>query len=104
MAFVDSLKLKYTGVTSLEALAYNINTQGLICSIIDAKNENCYYALYKLESGNYKELIEPTATTISNMLDTLKKYTEQITFVGDGIMSYKEKIASNIKKHVEEIL
>lgn len=97
MAFVDSLKLKYTGVTSLEALAYNINTQGLICSIIDAKNENCYYALYKLESGNYKELIEPTATTISNMLDTLKKYTEQITFVGDGIMSYKEKIASNIK-------
>lgn len=97
MAFVDSLNLKYTGVTSLEALAYNINTQGLICSIIDAKNENCYYALYKLESGNYKELIEPTATTISNMLDTLKKYTEQITFVGDGIMSYKEKIASNIK-------
>ena len=78
MAFVDSLNLKYTGVTSLEALAYNINTQGLICSIIDAKNENCYYALYKLESGNYKELIEPTATTISNMLDTLKKYTEQI--------------------------
>ena len=97
MAFVDSLNLKYTGVTSLEALAYNINTQGLICSIIDAKNENCYYALYKLESGNYKELIEPTATTISNMIDTLKKYTEQITFVGDGIMSYKEKIASNIK-------
>ena len=97
MAFVDSLNLKYTGITSLEALAYNINTPGLICSIIDAKNENCYYALYKLESGNYKELIEPTATTISNMLDTLKEYTEQITFVGDGIMSYKEKIASNIK-------
>lgn len=97
MAFVDSLNLKYTGITSLEALAYNINTPGLICSIIDAKNENCYYALYKLESGNYKELIEPTATTISKMLDTLKEYTEQITFVGDGIMSYKEKIASNIK-------
>ena len=68
MAFVDSLNLKYTGVTSLEALAYNINTQGLICSIIDAKNENCYYALYKLESGNYKELIEPKiASNIKNI-------------------------------------
>ena len=34
---------------------------------------------------------------VKDILFDEEEYTEQITFVGDGIMSYKEKIASNIK-------
>lgn len=91
-AFVDSFKkVKYTGVSSLEALAYNINKEGLICSVIDCKNDNCYFALYELKNNNYKELIPPTSASISEMKEKLKSYSN-ITFVGDGSTNTLNKI------------
>lgn len=84
-AFIDSLEnVKYTGVSSLETLAYNVKNEGLICSVIDCKNDNCYYALYNLENGKYNEIISPSAATFDELSNTLKKYEDsQITFVGD---------------------
>ena len=49
-AFTDSLQIPSVGISSLEGLAYNIKDDGLICSIIDCKNNNCYYALYELKN------------------------------------------------------
>lgn len=96
-AFVDSLNLKYTGVSSLEALAYNIADDGLICSIIDARNENCYFALYNLKNSIYTEIIKPTSSTLTELFEYLKSfYDKKITFVGDGVNSYKEDIQKNI--------
>lgn len=98
-AFSDSLKIKSIGVSSLEALAYNCKEGGLICTMIDAKNNNCYYALYELKNNKYTTLIPPTAETIENIIITLKKYNEKITLIGDASENYKEilsKINSNI--------
>lgn len=93
-AFSDSLNIPCVGISSLEVLAYNISTDGLICSTIDCKNDNCYFALYELKNGNYKVLETPTSENISNVLDLLNtKYeNKNITFVGDGI---KENSISN---------
>lgn len=91
-AFIDSLEnVKYTGVSSLEALAYNINKEGLICSVIDCKNDNCYFALYEFKNNNYTELISPTSASISEMKEKLKSYSN-ITFVGDGATNNLNKI------------
>lgn len=96
-AFTDcSTNVKFSGVSSLEALAYNVNTDGIICSVIDCKNDNCYYAIYNLENSNYVEIIPPTAASIFEMIETIKKYNS-ITFVGDGVIIYKDKIIENIK-------
>lgn len=97
-AFIDSSSdCKYTGVDSLETLAYNYNCDGLICSIIDAKNENCYFALYDLKNKNYNTLIEPNASSISSMIKDLQKYKEKtITFIGDGALEYRNLIEQNI--------
>lgn len=86
-AFSDSLNIPCVGINSLEVLAYNIKNDGIICSTIDCKNDNCYFALYKLENGNYITLEEPCAKTIQEVLDLLNsKYSnEDIEFVGDGI-------------------
>ena len=86
-AFADSLNIPCIGISSLEVLAYNVSTDGLICSTIDCKNDNCYFALYELKNGNYKVLEHPTSESISNVLDLLNsKYeNKNITFVGDGI-------------------
>ena len=98
-AFVDSsFSAKFTGVPSLEALAYNVTTSGLICSVIDCKNDNCYFSLYNLESNNYTELLSPKASSITEMLETLRDFrNSSITFVGDGAISYKDEILQNIK-------
>ena len=47
LAFKDSLNIPCIGISSLEALAYNINTDGIICSLIDAKNNNVYFGVFE---------------------------------------------------------
>lgn len=102
MAFVDcSNNAKYTGVSSLEALAYNIKEDGFIASIIDCKNDNCYYALYELKNGKYTEILSPTAASIFEMFEQLKNTTNKtITFVGDGVNAYQSEILLNIENAI----
>lgn len=97
-AFSDSLNIKSIGITSLEALAYNVNNSGFICSIIDAKNKNCYFALYKLENGIYSEIIAPRAEKIENLINYMQNIDTSITFVGDGAFIYKDFIKSIFTK------
>lgn len=92
-AFCDSLKIKTIGISSLTALAYNSKNCGLICTMIDAKNNNCYYALYELKNNKYETLISPTAETIENVVTNLKKYNKKITFIGDASENYKDTLS-----------
>ena len=97
-AFSDSLKIKCIGISSLETLCYNVKNCGFIGSIIDCKNDNCYFALFELENNEYTEIIEPCAIEIKDlnkMLSNLNELQNNIlTFVGDGSTVYKEKIQS----------
>ena len=88
-AFSDSINIPCIGISSLEVLAYNIKKGGIICSTIDCKNNNCYFALYELNSGNYNVLIKPCAKTVNEVLELLNnQYSDKnISFVGDGIPS-----------------
>ena len=45
-AFSDSLDIKSVGISSLEAMVYNVKTNGVICSLIDAKNDNYKILFY----------------------------------------------------------
>ena len=94
-AFHDSLSIPCVGVTSLEALAYSIKKEGFIVSILDCKNDNCYFALYKLTASQYIEIIPPTADSIVNTLKVCQQnilVDTPITFVGDGSEIYKDLI------------
>lgn len=88
-AFSDSLNIPCVGISSLEVLAYNIKDDGLICSTIDCKNNNCYFALYELVDNVYNILELPTSNSTENILNLLnEKYSDKsICFVGDGIPS-----------------
>lgn len=90
-AFHDSINIPCIGISSLETLAYNIKDDGLICSLIDCKHSNCYFALYQLENSICKELIYPSADSIENICDILNNSyaNRKITFVGDGSLVYK---------------
>lgn len=101
-AFKDSLNIPCVGISSLEALAYNlkdnIKQNEIICSIIDCKNNNCYFALYEKKNNILENLLEPQAESVEACLSILKNYCEDtlenpsIYFVGDGSAIYKNLI------------
>ncbi len=86
-AFSDSINIPCIGVTSLEAYAHSIKQDGLICSTIDCKNNNCYFCLFECNSNFYTIVEEPKATSVDDVLNLLKnKYSNKtIYFVGNCI-------------------
>lgn len=71
----------------------SINNSLIICSLIDAKNENVYYGLF---DENYNELEELSTCSINELIDKLKKLDKPIAFVGDGATSYNEKLKNSL--------
>ena len=104
-AFNDSLNIPCIGISSLEALASNINNNSnLVCSILDCKNDNCYFALYERKEKIFETLIEPQAEDIYSALSILKSYLDDnfensnITFVGDGSKIHQNQIKETFKE------
>lgn len=108
-AFADSKNIPTVGVSSLEALAYNLNQDGLICSLINANNGNVYAGLFEIAEGKtLKSKLDFLSFKDSNgnvSLNTLKDFVEvnnelysNIYFVGDGAVLYKDLIEKLILK------
>lgn len=110
-AFADVKNIPVVGITSLESLAYNVihdnssvNTidekKTLICSLIDAKNNNVYCGLYYYnEKMNLIEIFaEDINVTMKKLKDAFEKNNfSDIIFVGDGAETYKNTIEDNFK-------
>ena len=95
-AFVDALNKDAIGISSLEALAYNVKEEALIYSLIDAKNKNVYAGVFKHKGEEYIQINELIADNINNILDLAKSNKENIIFVGDGAVNYKNEIIKEI--------
>ena len=97
-AFADSLNIPCSGISSLKTLAYNLIDDScesdVVCSIIDCKNDNCYFALYEFKDGVCSNVINPTADTVEHSLELLKDYSN-ILFVGDGALIYSDLISNS---------
>ncbi|MBR0428119.1 MAG: tRNA (adenosine(37)-N6)-threonylcarbamoyltransferase complex dimerization subunit type 1 TsaB [Clostridia bacterium] len=98
-AFSDSLNIGEIGISSLEALAYNVKTTGVICSLIDAKNDNVYAGVFENIDRDYISRRNFSCENISDLLDEFKDSEYSVTFVGDGAVNYKEKIISVLGKN-----
>ena len=76
---------KCVGVSTLEALAYNmIDRCGIICPVMDARREQVYNALFKAENGSLTRLCDDRLITLSDLDNELKNYNCPIYLVGDG--------------------
>lgn len=95
-AFIDVYNKPYFGISSLEGLAYNANSENLVCSIIDAKNNNVYAGIYEYKNKIYTLKTDYISDTIDNLLTKLSEYSSQkITFVGDGSIVYHDILSNN---------
>ena len=85
------------GVPSLVGLAYNISYfDGIICSILDAKNDNVYAALFRYKDDKPVMIENYITDTIDALIGNLKSKNEKVIFVGDGSVTFKEKLVQNL--------
>ena len=97
MAFVDSLNIPFIGISSLEALAYNEKNckNKYICSLIDAKNDNAYFAIYSINEGNISLINRPKCENINTIVNIVSNYNNLI-FVGDGAKAHQTLLENNL--------
>lgn len=88
-AFCDSLQKCAVAVTSLEALANNVNSfNGVIVSLVFARDGECYTQAF--EDG--EELFAPCVMTIDEICDFAKD--KKCLFVGDGALINKDALST----------
>lgn len=97
-AFLDVTGKKVVGVNSLENLAYNLDTNAMVCSLIDAKNNNVYAGFFKKENEIYQPVDLPQFASIEEIIEQAKFKKEKIIFIGNGSLLHKNMIESYIEK------
>lgn len=71
-------------VSTLEALAYNLNADGILCAAMDARCGQVYNALFRRRGQVLERLCEDRAISIKELGCELQKFDEIIFCVGDG--------------------
>ena len=81
---------KVVGVSTLEALAYNVSSSNLLVApIMDARRNQVYNALYRFQDGKIECIAPPRALSIEELAESI---SEKTIFVGDGVKVYKDTL------------
>ena len=89
------------GVSTLEALAYNLYGAGrLVCPIMDARRQQVYTGVYFFmedeEGMEMKTMLEDTAMGIDELVDVLHELRGDVIFLGDGVPVFRDYIRDNL--------
>ncbi len=113
-AFADSKHISTVGVTSLESLAYNLNQDGYICSLINANHDNVYAGFFHINncqtlesSFAFLDLKIENGKNLVNFLEnnsTFSLSNSPIYFVGDAVPIYDDLLNSLILKGKNKII
>lgn len=71
---------------------------GYICSLIDAKNDNVYYALWDNIQGTYQQIGQYLTENINLITEILKDCNKPIFFVGNGSKVYESVLKSSLNE------
>ena len=73
------------GVSTLEAMAWHgLAAGGLICPVMDARRNQVYNALFRIENGRPVRLTEDRPIALKDLAEELKAMGERVFLVGDG--------------------
>ena len=73
------------GVSTLAAMAWNgIAAGGLICPVTDARRNEVYNALFRVENSRPIRLCPDRAITLEKLADELRQFEETVFLTGDG--------------------
>ena len=92
-----TLKIPIIPVSSLMGLAANVETPGqIVCSIMDARRNQVYTAVYETTETLPVQLAEPDVIPIEDALARAEQAGEQIVFLGDGVPVFQTQILEKI--------
>ena len=93
------------GVSTLEALAYNLSGfEGIACPVMNARRDQVYNALFDVNNGEVKRICEDRALAISELEDELLKLNAPVYLSGDGYDISLEGFKSLKCKNTPEML
>lgn len=74
------------GVSTLEALAYNLcGFVGIICPVMNARRSQVYTAIFRSDGERLERLSDDMAIAVSELDERLAELCEPVYLVGDGI-------------------
>ncbi len=81
------------GVSSLAALAWQADPSLLICPLIDARRNEVYFAHYRFENGQLKEV---TPETVGPLEVAIRDIETPCCFIGSGASLYDDFIRQRL--------
>lgn len=98
-ALAHSYNKPIIGINTLDMLALGgAYFDGIICPIIDARNNQVYTSLYSWESDQPKIISEYIGIDMQELMAMLKEKKEKVIFMGDGVLSFKQCIIDTLKE------
>lgn len=93
----QALNKPFVGISSLDALAYNMAySEGIICPILDALRENVYTAQYKFENCKLTKTSDYSIEAVYELIEKLNDQDQKVHFIGDGTYKYREKLEKGL--------
>ncbi len=84
-------------VSTLAAIAYNFTvTDAIVCAVMDARCNQVYNALFRIQNGIVMRLCDDRALFIDDLKEELAKYSERIILAGDGADLVYSKIKDGL--------
>lgn len=96
------LNKELVGVSTLEALAKNVNQDGYILSLLDARGGRTYYGLYKKEGTNFENILEDELAYGEDLPEILKDYSG-ISAIGEYTQETKDILSKIVKFECENL-
>lgn len=84
-------------VPTLEGLACNLyGCSSLICPIMDARRNQVYTGVYRLNESGLQVVKEQMAIDVGALAEQLNALGEAVTFLGDGVPVYRNQLEEKL--------
>lgn len=84
-------------VSTLRAIAENFaDTECTVCAVMDARCNQVYNALFKVEKGTVTRLCDDRAIIIDALMDEIKSINGKIIIAGDGAALFEKYAKDNV--------
>lgn len=99
-AFAHLFEKPLVGISTLEALAFNLAHHEIIVPMLDARRDRVYTGIYSWEDGEIKEIMGASIFEILDLIGELKIY-KKVIVNGDGSSLYKDLLLKELGGRLE---